>query len=52
MTVAVGSRVTFKTPGRYSKELTGTVSAIDSAYATVEVGDRSVKARPATLRPA
>jgi hypothetical protein len=52
MTVAVGSRVTFNTPGRFSKELTGTVESIDGAFAVVNVGDRTVKARPATLRAA
>lgn len=48
-----GARVSFTTPGRYPRDLTGTIKSIDSAFAVIELDDGSTrKARPKTLRPA
>lgn len=48
-----GQRVSFKTPGRYSKDAVGTIESIDSAYAVVKCDDGKTRsARPGTLRAA
>lgn len=52
-TFKAGDNVAFTTPGRYPRNLSGTIESIDSAFAVVKLTDGSTrKARPGTLRAA